>query len=320
MILQPTPDQRALIDEAFARPLDELLPLDRLHKPDSQEPWSALAELGLFGIASAEELGGVGLSPVEEALAATELGARLAGPQVLAAIMATHLADDALRARIVAGDVRVAPAVLAGSQVRLFDADGAEFVLLRRAGEAALLPIAAFGNRALIDGHHWTAPIEAGSVPADIGWAPVEAVLRVRLVEAAALCGVAACARDMAVAYACMREQFGHPIGGFQAIKHRCADMAMVTRAATDQVTFAAVALDQGRGDAAFQVEAALLLAIDAALANARANVQIHGGIGFSDEADPHLVVKRAHLLVEAAGGADAAAERVAVGAPPMAQ
>ena len=94
--------------------------------------------------------------------------------------------------------------------------------------------------------------------------------------------------------------------------------MAMAVLAARDQTTFAAIALDDDRADAGFQVDSALLLAIDAALGNARRNVQVHGGIGFSEEADPHLVVKRAHLLVEAAGGTDAAAERVVGAEAPL--
>lgn len=317
MIFHPTSDQRALIDEAFARPLDELLPLERLHK-DGVEPWDGLAGLGLFGIAAPEELGGVGLSAVEEMLLAVELGKRLAGPQVTATLMAFHCADEALQARIAVGAAKVAPALVVGDELHIYDGEGADFVLARKDGDAGLIDAATLGNKRLLDGEHWTATVEAVALPADIAWATPEAVRRVRLIEAAALGGAAQRACDMGVAYAKIREQFGHPIGGFQAVKHHCANMAMGARAATDQASFAAVAIDQGRSDAAFQVEAALLLAIDAALANARANVQIHGGMGFSEEADPHLVVKRAHLAVEAAGGGDAATERVARADPPM--
>ncbi len=151
---------------------------------------------------------------------------------------------------------------------------------------------------------------------ADIG-APVAvldaaAVQRARLIDAAALAGIAGAALDMAVAYAGMREQFGRAIGSFQAIKHYCADMAMAARAAIDQATFAAIAIDDARGDEALQVEAALLLAGEAALGNARRNIQIHGGMGFSDEADPHLLLKRAHVHIAIAGGSEAAAARVA--------
>lgn len=318
MRFHPDLDQRALVADAFSRPLDELLPLARLHGAEARDPWLELAALGVFGIAAAADLGGVGLGAAEEALLAIELGQRLAAPQVIATMMALHCADDDLRSRIAGGDCRVAPAILSGATVTVIDGAGADAILLRRGGEAALVPVEALDGRAALDDDHWTTTLEQAAAAAEREWASGAALLRVRLIEAAALCGMAACASAMAVGYAGLREQFGRPIGGFQAVKHRCADMAMAALAARDQTTFAAVAIDDGRADAAFQVEAALLLAIEAALGNARANIQIHGGIGFSSEADPHLVVKRAHLLVEAAGGRDHAAERLADADAPL--
>jgi alkylation response protein AidB-like acyl-CoA dehydrogenase len=319
MLFHPDADQRALIADAFSRPLDDLLPLARLHKADAQEPWAALAELGLFGIAAEEEIGGVGLSAAEEALLAIDLGRHLAGPQIFATMMALHLAADDLRPRIAAGECRVAPAILSGGKVCVIDGAGADMLLLRRDGEAVLIGPEAIADRIALHDHHWTATLETATIDADaLTWAGGTALLRVRLIEAAALCGAAACASEMAVEYAGFRQQFGHPIGGFQAVKHHCANMAMAAMAARDLTTFAAVALDQERADATLQIESALLLAIDAALSNSRKNVQVHGGIGFSDEADPHLVVKRAHLLVEASGGSDVAAERVARAEAPL--
>jgi len=319
MDFHPDTERRDLIAEAFSRPLDALLPLARLHRTDAEEPWDALAELGIFGIAADPEIGGVGLGPAEEALLAMELGRRLAGPQVLATLMAVHCADDDARARIVTGEARVAPAILSDRRLCVVDGVGAEWLIVRRDGEAALVAASTLSEPNPLDDDHWTAALTTHVPPHDdMPWASEAATRRVRLIEAAALCGIAACASEMAVAYAGLREQFGHPIGAFQAVKHHCANMAMAAMAARDATTFAAIAIEQHRADAAFQVEAALLLAIDAALGNARRNVQVHGGIGFSEEADPHLVVKRAHLLVEAAGGADAAAERVARAAPPM--
>jgi alkylation response protein AidB-like acyl-CoA dehydrogenase len=319
MRFQPDADQRDLIADAFSRPLDDLLPLARLHAATAAEPWADLAALGIFGVAAAEAIGGVGLGAAEEALLALELGRRLASPSIVATLMALHCADDALRPRIAAGECRVAPAIMTDRSVTVIDGDSADVILLRRAGDAALAPATALTGRTVIDADHWTATLEAGSV-ADPAWLSGVPLLRVRLIEAAALCGIAACAGDMAVAYAGFREQFGRPIGAFQAIKHHCANMAMAALAARDQTSFAAIAIDDGRADAAFQVESALLLAIDAALGNARLNVQVHGGIGFSEEADPHLAVKRAHLLVEAAGGSDHAAGRVAAADAPLAR
>ena len=107
----------------------------------------------------------------------------------------------------------------------------------------------------------------------------------------------------MAVSYAGVRQQFGRVIGSFQAIKHHCANMASGARRSRDQTTFAAIALDDGRDDAELQIECALLTAGTVALRNAALNIQIHGAIGFSDEADPHLLVKRAQLYINVAGG-----------------
>jgi alkylation response protein AidB-like acyl-CoA dehydrogenase len=137
-------------------------------------------------------------------------------------------------------------------------------------------------------------------------------LLRLRLIDAAALAGMADAALEMAVAYAKSREQFGRPIGSFQAVKHHCANMVVAARCARDQVLFAAVAIDEDREDAALQTECALHVAGAAALDNAGKNIQIHGGIGFSDEADPHLILKRAQLQLAIAGGLEAATMRIA--------
>jgi alkylation response protein AidB-like acyl-CoA dehydrogenase len=135
---------------------------------------------------------------------------------------------------------------------------------------------------------------------------------RLRLNAAAALAGIAQTALEMGVAYAGVREQFGRPIGTFQAVKHHCANMVTAARCARDQTNFAAVALDEGRADAQLQIECAFFVAGTAALENAGKNIQIHGGMGFSDEADPHLLLKRAQLLITIAGGLEAANSRIA--------
>lgn len=121
--------------------------------------------------------------------------------------------------------------------------------------------------------------------------------LHLQLLAAAYAVGCADAARDMAADYAKLREQFGRPIGWFQAIKHMCADMAVRTAVARSQLYYAACALDAKDAEAAFHVAAAKRLADQAALDNGRANIQVHGGIGMTDEAAPHLCLKRAHLL-----------------------
>jgi alkylation response protein AidB-like acyl-CoA dehydrogenase len=138
------------------------------------------------------------------------------------------------------------------------------------------------------------------------------AVLRLTLIDAAALAGIAEQALEMAVAHAAERRQFGRAIGSFQAVKHHCANMAIAARLARDQVGFAAIAIDDARDDAALQVDCALLVAGNAALGNAATSIQVHGGMGFSDETHPHLLLKRARLQLAIAGGLEAATARIA--------
>jgi alkylation response protein AidB-like acyl-CoA dehydrogenase len=105
--------------------------------------------------------------------------------------------------------------------------------------------------------------------------------------------GSAARTTEMAVAYAGEREQFGQPIGAFQAVGHLCAQMLVRTELARAAVYAAAVTADAG------DVTAAKLLADEAAVRNARDCLQVHGGMGFTWEADVHLHLKRAWVRAE---------------------
>ena len=304
----PCIEQRAIAD-AFGESLRELLPLERVHvsRGESDDAWAQLEEIGLFSIALPEDAGGSGLGAAEEALIAMELGRCLAAPSVFATIGATHAPVAHGQAAV----ARVAAGYRAGERCVVVSDPAARGVLLRDGDAAWLCPVPASGNP--IDDVLWHAGLESVAAPGvesirfeDAG------VLRLRLNDAAALAGVAACALDMGVAYAKERRQFGRQIGSFQAVKHHCANMAIAARNATDQVAFAAVAIDEGRGDASLQVDCALLVAGTAALRNSATNIQIHGGIGFSEEAHPHVLLKRSQLLVTIAGGLEAACARIA--------
>jgi alkylation response protein AidB-like acyl-CoA dehydrogenase len=303
----PSREQRELAG-ALNEALADLLPIARVHQAPEESPeiWAALDALGLFGIALEEQQGGSGLGAAEEALVVLSLGRQLAAPSILATLGAVH----ARPAAGVAGR-RVAAGYRSGGRAVMVEAPLAELLLLRGETDAILLDAPA-STRA-IDDSLWSARLcesmGLGEPRATFGPA---AVLRLRLIDAAALAGLAEAALDMAVAYAKVREQFGRPIGSFQAVKHHCANMAIAARSARDQVTFAAIAIDDGREDAALQVECALLTAGEAALENAGKNIQIHGGIGFSDEADPHLILKRTRVLLALAGGLEAAVNRIA--------
>jgi alkylation response protein AidB-like acyl-CoA dehydrogenase len=318
----PNAEQRALagtIEESLA----PLLPLSRLHASHVEDAgtWASLDEIGVFGISTSEEQGGSGLGAVEEALIVMTLGQRLVAPAVLATIGAAHAsfgnkaADASLGAKA-AGlrGRRAAPAWRRGNRIIIAADTAADLVLLRADADAALYESSAFDSRP-VDDRLWLAGlhevIESGGLGEPVARLDASGVLRLRLIDAAALTGIAQAALDMSVAYAGTRAQFGRPIGSFQAVKHHCANMVIGARCARDQTTFAAVAIDEGRADAALQVECALFVAGSAALENAGKNIQIHGGIGFSDEADPHLLLKRAQLLVAIAGGLEAANDRI---------
>jgi alkylation response protein AidB-like acyl-CoA dehydrogenase len=313
----PNADQLALastIEESVA----PLLPLSRLHAShvEDAQTWASLDDIGIFGISVTEERGGSGLGAAEEALIVMALGQRLVAPAVVATIGAAHapLGKGAagLRGR------RAAAAYRRGVRTILVEDAAADLVLLRDGSDAALYELGSCVSRT-VDDRLWLAglrevvgPGEPVGLGEPIGRFEAPQLLRLRLIDAAALAGISQAAVDMSVAYAGTREQFGRPIGSFQAVKHHCANMVSAARRARDQTCFAAVAIDEGRDDAALQVECALFVAGLAALENAGKNIQIHGGMGFSDEADPHLLLKRAQLLSTIAGGLEAANERIA--------
>lgn len=306
--LQPHLDQLALA-RTIGESVADLLPLSRLHKADDEDDatWAKLEQIGIFSIGLREEDGGSNLGATEESLIVIELGRQLAAPSVLATIGATHAPH-----RRHADAARVAAAYQNGARRFVVNGRDATTALLRTPDGAVLQ---GFGLEAAkcVDRHLWLSQIDEVTEwqAAPIEFQPHE-VLRLRLIDAASLAGAAQAALDMSVAYAQSREQFGRPIGSFQAIKHHCANMAIAARCARDLTTFAALAIDEGREDAAFQVESAVYVSGTAALENAGKNIQIHGGLGFSDEADPHLLLKRTRLQLAIAGGLEAANERVA--------
>jgi alkylation response protein AidB-like acyl-CoA dehydrogenase len=134
----------------------------------------------------------------------------------------------------------------------------------------------------------------------------VEEILGRGAVGAAALMlGAARRCLDMSVAYAKVREQFGQPIGSFQAIRHRCAEMLLEVENAHAATYYAAWALDAGDEDAALAASVAKAYGGEAARKVCGDAIQVHGGIGFTWEYDLHLYVKRAKALEATWGDAD---------------
>jgi alkylation response protein AidB-like acyl-CoA dehydrogenase len=163
------------------------------------------------------------------------------------------------------------------------------------------------------------ARLEFSSVPARLIGAPGEAAaILSRTLDVAAIAqaaeqlGGAQRALDMAVSYAKIRHQFGRPIGSFQAIKHRCADLLLEVESLRSAVGYAAAAV------AADSPEVPVLAALVKALASdtyfhvAAENIQIHGGIGFTWEHDAHLYFKRAKASELFLGDASYHRERLA--------
>ena len=114
--------------------------------------------------------------------------------------------------------------------------------------------------------------------------------------HAAEMLGGAARVLDMAVTYASERVQFGRPIGSFQAVKHRCADMLVDVEGMRSAVYYAAWCLSAGTPDASIAASTAKCWCSDASRRTMASSLQVHGGIGFTWEHDRHLYLKRAQL------------------------
>jgi len=117
---------------------------------------------------------------------------------------------------------------------------------------------------------------------------------------------------DMSVDYAKEREQFGRPIGSFQALKHKCADMFVAVETARSALYYAACIADDGSDDLTTNASLAKAWCSEAYFRCAADNIQIHGGVGFSWEYDPHLHFKRARASESWLGQPDYHRERIA--------
>ncbi|MEV7460781.1 acyl-CoA dehydrogenase family protein [Streptomyces rubiginosohelvolus] len=332
MDFQLSDDQRAL-RSGMRDLLGAVFDRDRLRAAVEREGaldrslWRELGAAGFFALRLPEEAGGVGLGLPEAVLLFEEAGrALLPGP-----LVATHLAAGLVKGAAegeavvtaVAGELPVAhlaeadavlvvdgrasglPGEAWGLEVLPGKTEGAEVLSgeALRAFLAAARPVRSMDpltplHRAPAD----TKPAPAASertwadaerAPAATERAPAHAWrfrFEAALLTAAEQLGSAARTTEAAVQHAGEREQFGSPVGSFQAVKHLCADMLARTEPARAAVYAAAVTGDP------VEIAAAKLLADEAAVRNARDCLQIHGGMGFTWEADVHLHLKRAWL------------------------
>ncbi|MFJ9321362.1 acyl-CoA dehydrogenase family protein [Streptomyces globisporus] len=303
MDFQLSDDQRAL-RSGMRDLLGAVFDRDRLRAaverggPLDRALWRELGAAGFFALRLPEEAGGVGLGLPEAVLLFEEAGrALLPGP-----LVATHLAAGlvkgaaegeavvtAVAADLPAAHLAEADAVLVGlpGDELSGDVPGAEVL----SGEALRAFVAAARPVRSVDPltplHRWAGrTVPTGAPQAYSGTLRYEAAL----LTAAEQLGSAARTTEAAVQHAGERQQFGSPVGSFQAVKHLCADMLARTEPARAALYAAAVT-----GDPA-EIAAAKLLADEAAVSNARDCLQIHGGMGFTWEADVHLHLKRAWL------------------------
>jgi alkylation response protein AidB-like acyl-CoA dehydrogenase len=329
--LDPTAEQNQIL-ASVRKVLADRFPVARLRGHHRESPdrdrLHALAELGAFGLGADEASGGAGFGIMEDMLLFVELGRHLVTPGALAITMGARLAAALgrpdLARRMMAGQqpVAIANALrpfafdrLENLPVHLIDAQQDSLALLWNDEGIGLLRCEALQAQA-VDSTDRSVLIHRSTLSqaALEGHLPCSAtslVRRTQLLLAAMLLGMAEATRDMAVDYARLRTQFGKPIGAFQAVKHRCANMAIHAEVLRAQLVFAALAEQDGWPDAQFQNDACRMLAAPHALANARSNIQVHGGIGFTAECDAHLYLLRAHLYENLGGGNAATGQRL---------
>jgi alkylation response protein AidB-like acyl-CoA dehydrogenase len=307
MYLAPEGDELE-IATAAADFIADALPIARLHEgrgPDMDaDQRASLGEMGWFALALDEDRGGSGLSAVEHALFFREVGRQCGPLDVLVQALAVQcVVDDGLRAALVAGQHGVALLLPDGQRHRLIGGAAASYGLLVTPQGAALHDLAG----ATIEARRALDPANSLAIVSDLGPAiatqdGAQIWQLGQVGTAAMLLGLAEAALDLIVEYAKVRETYGKPIGAWQAVRHTCADMAVSNEGARAQLWYAATALKEGRGDAAAHLDAAKHLANEAALFATDANIQLHGGIGVTDEHDAHLLMKHAALLARLFG------------------
>lgn len=302
--LNHSPDQRQILDAAAAM-LEAHYPVGRLRegKPDDLRE---IADFGAFALSLPEERGGAGFTLAEEALLHGLLGRHLVSTRALAAAMAARLAAGLGRNHIaeqaLSGTGAICAGVTSGDTLLLVEPENAAYAVVFGQCRLALVDTSKL-HLSPVEGLGGGTPFARARPAGILGeWSAGEETAIADLLVSAQLLGIAEAVRDLAVAYAKIRQQFGRPIGAFQAVKHHCADMAVAAEMLSSLLDMAAIALRDRREDSAFQLAALRLLAPRVALANARTCIQIHGGIGFSDEADAHHFLKQAHILSRMVG------------------
>ncbi|EFL23966.1 putative acyl-CoA dehydrogenase [Streptomyces himastatinicus ATCC 53653] len=336
MDFQLDDDQRALRD-GMRDLLERRFPRTRLRTvvdghgdtaPLDRALWRELGTAGFFALRLPEAAGGVGLGLPEAVLAMEEAGRTLLPGPLVATQLAAGLgagntvegSAEVAAANAVEGAAEGAAVVTAldlgpGADRLVEHLASADAVLVLSGEDAEVLPAAALADPARpIRSVDPATPLHRvhPAFEAVAGTGAVGAAARLRreaaLLTAAQQLGSASRTVRMAVDHATARTQFGRPIGAFQAVQHLCARM-LVRAESARSVVYAAAVTEEAR-----DIAAAKLLADEAAVHNARDCLQVHGGMGFTWEADVHLHLKRAWVRAGQWQTAAAAEEELAAG------
>ena len=274
---------------------------------DAPELSKKMAELGWLGITVPEEHGGLGMGWVEQAVVCEQLGLQDApGPYFSTACLAipalVALGAGDLLSQLLDGSKR---ATVAWDRDAVIDAQIADAFVVTDGDRARWLAReqVVVTPKQTVDGTRRLGAIEAKAEGRDLGSAEplhfrtdgrATAADAMAVMLAAEMVGCMQWALDTTVAYVKDRHQFGRPIGSFQAVQHRCADMLVQTEASRSAAYYAAYALSEGLADAAHAASVAKAYCSDAVHFVTGECIQLHGGIGFTWEHDAHLYFKRA--------------------------
>jgi len=285
--------------------------------------WSELSELGWPGIAVSEQYGGQGLGAIELSILCEELGRVLAPvpflPSAMAAAVIEHGGSPGQRERwlpaLASGAAigALGTALDGTAELVIGGADAQVIVLVEEDGSAQVLSAddADVTRVACIDPTRSAASVSAGGAGEALehGCAGLGRAL---VAISSELVGVCEQALDMTVAYVKDRKQFGVPVGAYQAVSHRCAQMLLDTEKARSTAAFAAWTADADPEQLSMAAAMAKAAASDAGREVTASAIQAHGGIGFTWEADVHWLYKRAQVDAVLLGGAGRHRARIA--------
>jgi alkylation response protein AidB-like acyl-CoA dehydrogenase len=285
--------------------------------------WTQIAELGWPGIFIDEGHGGQELGIIELAILQEELGYVCAPTpffsNAAAGLVVKHAGSPEQQERLLpgvaSGEARGTVGVVRDGGAPLVpDADTAEFVVLFDNGSASVVETSAAEVERVdtIDSTRRFFRVSANgggeTLDGDVGgaWQRIEVAL------AAELVGLCQRTMEMAVEYAKDRKQFDRPIGAYQAVSHRCAQMLLETEGARAATLYAAWAADHEPESLALGASMAKAYAADAGWRVTASALQVHGGIGFTWEHDLHWFLKRARTDGALFGSARQHRDRVA--------